>query len=376
MDKVRGGGEAALKGLPTKLICAGVAIALVCGVGSQVRAQNTIAPRMVIIDQDASGPGGSDQMAMMVLLQSPLAKVLGITVVTGDAWEPEEVQHTLRMLEIIHRTDVPVAPGAVFPLVRNEAEAMAERAFVGTSPWYGAWTPGANHHGPFVVPPLKEGEPAIKPLNEDAAHFLIRQVHAHPHEVTIYAAGPLTNIALALAIDPQFAELTQGIVIMGGSLSPQTDDPEFATHPRHEFNFWFDPEAAHIVLRAGWPRVDLTTVDISVKTLFSHQMMDEIGRATTPAARYVAKYTTEYHYLWDELAAAAWLDPKIITKERVLYVDVDLTRGPNYGDALTWTEANRPRDRVLRPVHVQEDLDGPRFYREFVELMKAPPRAH
>lgn len=160
---------------------------------------------------------------------------------------------------------------------------------------------------------------------------------------------------------------------MGGSMSPQTNDPEFATHPRHEFNFWFDPEAAHIVLRAAWPRIDLTTVDISVKTLFSHAMMDEIVKSPTPAAQYVAKYTTEYHYLWDELAAVAWLDPKIITKEQVLYVDVDLTRGPNYGDTLTWTESNRPKDRVLQPVHVHEDLDAPRFYRDFVDLMKAPP---
>jgi inosine-uridine nucleoside N-ribohydrolase len=303
-----------------------------------------------------------------------MANVLGITVVTGDAWQPEEVRHTLRMLEIIHRTDVPVVPGAVFPLVRNEAESMAARAYEGTSPWYGAWTEGPNHHAPFVVPPLKEGEPATKPLDEDAAHFLIRQVHAHPHEVTIYAAGPLTNIALALSIDHEFAQLTQGIVIMGGSLAPRTDDPEFATHPRHEFNFWFDPEAAHIVLRAAWPRVDLTPVDISVKTLFSKEMMAEIAQSPSPAAQYVAKYTTEYHYLWDELAAAAWLDPKIVTSERVLYVDLDLTRGPNYGDTLTWTDANRPKDRQLRTVHVHEDLDAPRFYRLFVDLMKAQPR--
>jgi len=78
--------------------------------------------RLVLIDQDGSGPGGSNQMAMMVLLQSPKVKVLGITMVSGNAWEPEEVQHTLRMLEIIHRTDVPVVPGAIFPLVRTEAE--------------------------------------------------------------------------------------------------------------------------------------------------------------------------------------------------------------------------------------------------------------
>ena len=68
--------------------------------------------------------------------------------------------------------------------------------------------------------------------------------------MTIYAAGPLTNIALAISIDPEFAAMTQGIVIMGGSLNPQTGDPEFANNPRHEFNFWFDPEAAHITLRA------------------------------------------------------------------------------------------------------------------------------
>src|SRR5271170_5216566 len=78
--------------------------------------------RLVLIDQDGSGPGGSNQMAMMVLLQSPQVEVLGITIVTGDAWRDEETQHTLRMLELIGRSDVPVVPGAVFPLVRNEQE--------------------------------------------------------------------------------------------------------------------------------------------------------------------------------------------------------------------------------------------------------------
>src|SRR6201985_3934301 len=95
--------------------------------------------RMVIIDQDGSGPGGSNQMAMMVLLQSPQAQVLGITIVTGNAWRDEEVQHTLRMLELIGRTDVPVVPGAVFPLVRTEAEAKLEAKMYGSFAWYGAW---------------------------------------------------------------------------------------------------------------------------------------------------------------------------------------------------------------------------------------------
>jgi purine nucleosidase len=336
--------------------------------------------RLVLIDQDGSGPAGSNQMSMMVLLQSPQVRVLGITMVSGNAWEPEEVQHTLRMLELIHRTDIPVVPGAIFPLVRTEEESKLQQPLYGTFPWYGAWgdltakTSGQPYHGPYVLPKLVEGEPALKPLDEDAAHFLIRQVHAHPHEVTIYAAGPLTNIALAISIDPHFAELTQGIVIMGGSLSPQTNDPEFANNPRHEFNFWFDPEAAHITLRAHWPRIDLTTVDISIKTRFTHEMMDDIATSPNPGAKYVAKYTNEFYYLWDELAAAAWLDPSIITKEDKLYVDVDVTRGPTYGDTLSWTAANRPA-LDLQLVHVWTDLDLKKFNKFFVELMKAPPQA-
>jgi purine nucleosidase len=337
------------------------------------------AQRLVLIDQDGSGPGGSNQMAMMVLLQAPQVRVLGITMVSGNAWEPEEVQHTLRMLELIHRTDVPVVPGAVFPLVREQAETAQEMALYGSYPWLGAWgdlaakTSAQPYHGPFVLPKLVEGEPTTKPLEEDAAHFLIRQVRAHPHEVTIYAAGPLTNIALAVSIDPEFAGLTKGIVIMGGGLAPQTDDPEFVSNPRHEFNFWFDPEAVHITMQAKWPHIDLTTVDISVKTRFTKEMAAEIARSRSPAAQYIAKYTTDFYYLWDELEAAAWIDPKIITKERMMYIDTDLGRGPGYGNMLSWTDIDKPQ-RELQPVHVQEDLDTARFYKLFIELMKAGPQ--
>jgi inosine-uridine nucleoside N-ribohydrolase len=229
--------------------------------------------------------------------------------------------------------------------------------------------PNQQAHGAYDVPPLAEGMPATKAIEEDAAHFLVRQVRAHPHEVTIYAAGPMTNIALAIRIDPEFAELTKGIVIMGGSLNPSTDDEEFATSPRHEFNFWFDPEAAHIVLLADWPRVDVTTVDVSIKAPFTEAMLKEIATSDSATAKYIAAWSQDRYYLWDELAACAWLEPGIITKERVLYMDVDLSHGPSYGDTLMWDEKRKPATGV-RQVHAQVDVDLARFQRMFVELMK------
>ncbi len=342
--------------------------------------------RLVLVDQDGSGPGGSNQMAMLALLQAPNVQVLGITMVTGNAWRDEETLHTLRMLELTGHSDVPVARGAVFPLVRTEKETLL--AHRSTEKWSGSEhgvkgrppsrkqrqassliTPDhLDTHGPYDIPPMKDGRPALKPIEEDAVHFLIRQVRAHPHEVTIYAAGPLTNIALAIAIDREFAGLTKGIVMMGGSLNPQTDDPEFATNPGHEFNFWFDPEATDIVLRADWPRIDVTTVDVSLKAAFTQKLVDAISKGQSPAAKYIASFNDERYYMWDELAACAWLDPTLITKEKVLYMDVDLSHGPSYGNTLTWSEALKPTSGV-RLVHAQMDVDLPRFEKMFVELM-------
>jgi hypothetical protein len=78
--------------------------------------------RKIIIDQDAAGPGGTDQQSILLLIQSPQTEVLGVTVVTGDAWLKSEVAHTLRMLELIGRTDIPVVAGAEYPLVRRKDE--------------------------------------------------------------------------------------------------------------------------------------------------------------------------------------------------------------------------------------------------------------
>jgi len=329
--------------------------------------------RRIIIDQDAAGPAGTDQQSMLLLIQSPQTEVLGITVVTGDQWLHEEVAHTLRMLELIGRTDIPVVPGAEYPLVRRRDETEQWEQQYGNVAWLGAWTP-KFYHLAEQLGEMPEGKPTTSPAEEDAAHFLLRMVHKYPNQVTIYAGGPMTNLALAIAIDPEFAGLAKELVFMGGSFNPRTDDPEFANTPSHEFNLWFDPEAAHIVLRAPWKRIVCTSVDISVKTRLTADLIDRIKAADSPAARYIGKYARlrgNYNYLWDELAAAAWLDPSLITKKETLFMDVDLDRGAGYGNTLSWTDRDKPKIE-MPPVEVQDDVDLEKFYKMFVDLLTAP----
>ena len=329
--------------------------------------------RKVIIDQDCSGPGGSNLQTLLVMLQSPRVEVLGITVASGDQWRDEEVAHTLRLLEIIGRADVPVVPGTVFPLVRSHEEAKLWQQRYGKVAYAGAWDE-RWWHDPDVIPNLPEGKPTLKPADEDAAHFLIRMVRKYPHEVTIYEGAPMTDLALAISIDPHLPELADQLVFMGGSLSPQTTHAEFVNNPRHEFNFWFDPEAADVVLRAPWKKIVCTPTDISVKTRLTPEMIKQIDTASTALAHYVARYYQPgpgADFMWDELAAAAWIDPTIITKRETRFMGVDLDKGAGYGNTLTWTENDKPK-LTRPPVEIQIDLDTEKFYRMFVSLMTAP----
>jgi purine nucleosidase len=328
--------------------------------------------RKVIIDQDAAGPAGTDLQSTLLLIQSPQTDVLGITVVTGDMWLKAEIAHTLRMLELIGRTDIPVVRGAEYPLVRRKEETEILEQLYGPFAWLGAWTPRL-YHPPDELGDMPEGKPTTKVIDENAAHFLIRMVRKYPHEVSIYAGGPMTNLALAISIDPEFAGLAKELVFMGASLSPETDDPEFINTPRREFNLWFDPEAAHITLRAHWKRIVCTPVDISVKTRMTNELINKIKTGQSPAARYVGTYARlhgEYNYLWDELAALAWLDPSLITKKENRYMDIELQGGANYGNTLTWVDKDKPKLDV-QPVEVQVDLDKERFYKMFVDLLMA-----
>jgi purine nucleosidase len=336
----------------------------------------------VIVDQDARGPATTDMQSILIFLQSDKFDVLGITTVSGDQWVKEETQRTLRLLEIAGRTDVPVAQGAQFPLLNSKEETERWEALYGTIPYKGCWSdfskrPGntppafrAGYHDPDLVPPLVEGSPHIHALDEDAAHFIVRMVHKHPGEVVIWAGGPLTNIALALRLDPEVATLAKELVLMGSGMYA---DNGGITHidGRREFNWWFDPEAVRITMRSPWKKVTITPIDVSVKTTVDPRVQAAIASADTPVARYLTQYSV-VSFMWDELSAAAMIDPSIITGQRQLYVDIDIGHGPSYGETLFWD----PQAQVPPYEHlatVQFDVDTKKLYDLYIKLMTQAP---
>jgi purine nucleosidase len=296
----------------------------------------------VIVDQDARGPGTSDQQALLLFLQSEKFDVLGITTVSGDQWAKEETQHVLRLLEIADRTDVPVFQGAEFPLLNSKEETERWEALYGNLEYKGCWTERfeANrstiydepYHAPDVVPPMREGEPHLHAKPGTAAEFIVQMVHKYPGEVVLWAGGPLTNYALALKLDPSVATLAREFVLMGGGLYAGKGAIDMgAIDGRREFNWWFDPEAARIVLRASWKKLTITPIDISVKTRFTTEMKASIAKAGTPVTQYLDKYSLP-GYMWDEIAGAAML------------------------------------------ANVQFDIDAEKFYKLYIDLMTRPPR--
>jgi inosine-uridine nucleoside N-ribohydrolase len=332
-------------------------------------------PKM-IIDQDGGGAG------VLMVLQDPSVDVLGITEVSGDTYVKESVARVLRMLELIGRPEVPVVPGATFPLVNTEAETRRWEALYGKLTWKGAWmdqlpdydkTNVPAYHAPEVIPPLAEGSPTLKPAGEIAANFLVRKVREFPGQVTVLAMGPFTNLALACRLDDSFAANAKELVIMGGSFNPHADREDvftlqFIHSPRAEFNCRWDPEAVRIMLHAGWRKITVIPFDPCVDTLLSPELMRRATASGRPAARYAAAYIRTGFPLWDESAAAVALDPSIARVTAQLAMDIDIGHGANYGSILSWPVGRGPG--LGEPVvTVVRAFDVPKLERTFSDLL-------
>lgn len=361
-----------------------LALALVLALCCMIApAQGQDARRKVIVDND-----GFSLMQLMLLAADDV-DVVGITTVSGDSWANRVTARALRGLELAGRSDVPVVQGATFPLVNSEAQTERWEQLYGKLTWKGAWMKhwveptqqGAPvYYGPADPVNLPEGNPHTTASAEIAANFMIRMVHRYPGQITIIACGPMTNLALAQRLDPAFAGLARELVYMGGSLNPrQVLDTraaadfarEYANTPRREFNMRFDPEAASIVSRSPWRAITAVPVDPSTATQLSRALLDRLAKVARPGiARMIAAMEPGFP-LWDETAAAVWIDPTLVTARDRLFVDYDTQPGAGYGDTLSWRAGYQP-GLGEQPAEVVRTVDVAKLETLMVRLMAKP----
>jgi purine nucleosidase len=240
---------------------------------------------------------------------------------------------------------VPVAVGAARPMAQPVAYA---------SEWHGGDGLGETH-----LP-----EPAGRPAEISAPDQIVRLARAHPGELTLLAIGPLTNLGIALLLEPALPGLLREVVVMGGAF----DHPGNITS-HAEANIWHDPEAAELVLGAGWP-VTLVPLDVTHATALDGAWLDRLAAAPGDVARFAARilefYVTAYHrslgvrgaVIHDALAAMLALDPSLAEyAERPVRVELrgDRTRGATLWDRRRYgDEGDRPSVRVA----VRVDADA------------------
>ncbi len=276
-------------------------------------------PTRVIIDTD---PGVDDALALLLAMRSPELKIEAITPVAGNVPLELTLPNALRMVEIAGRIDIPVAAGAKAPLVRRLVTAT--------------YAHGENGLGGAVFP-----EPKTKPATETAAELIRRIIRKYPGEVTLLTIGPLTNIATALAADPELAGMVRSLVMMGGSLSGGN------ITPAAEFNIYVDPEAARIVFQSGIA-ITMVGLDVTRKTSLTedhlHQLQagqNAVSQAAATIARNAIEHNRERGFLvgpnmHDSLAIAGFIDGSLL-KVKDYYVDIETTGELTAGETLGYS---------------------------------------
>ncbi len=357
---------------------------------SSAQAQRIPAQKIkVIADQDSAGPQGTNFLSLLMLLRAPEINLLGITTVSGDQWVEPATVFALWATELTGRTDVPVVKGAENPLLNSRRELERREALYGSSVgWHGSFNPDAPKPSETWAPP--GGYPKVKVRPGRAADFIIETIHANPGEIVLYCAGPLTNVALAVRMDPTIVPLSKAIYIMGGSLQGGS-----------ELNWSWDPEAASIVLREPWKEIVVTPFEAGAQVWSSAALMDQIVKAGGPLAAHVKQVyldaqapagTSMWSMMWDELLVASLIDPTVIKKSEMMYLDVDIDHGPAYGHTVLWKKPEemptfflpysgpRPVDREkwmgrltppagVYPASAQTEVDVEKFMKFFVMSM-------
>jgi purine nucleosidase len=304
----------------------------------------------LIIDTDTAG---DDVFSLLIALRHPALALEAITVCCGNVAFDQEVENALYTVETAGRAgEVPVYPGCPEPLVAE---------------WVGAeYVHGQDGMGDSFFPRATQ-----RPEAEHAVDELVRRINESPGELTILAQAPLTNLAVAVTRDPSIAEKVAHLNVMGGGVGNIT--------PAAEYNFYVDPEAAKIVLNAGFALTLFTWSLTRTHGVFDDGKLATISALGTPLAdffgrvnRKAREFDDKVNHLGgsthpDSMVCAAIAEPSLVLASEEAVVDVEtageLTRGWNLIDTL---------GRIDRESNatVVTDYDTEGFFKLLLEVLR------
>ena len=268
----------------------------------------TLGAEKVIIDTD---PGVDDALAIVFAFQSGQLEVVGLTTIFGNVDTHLATLNALRLLEIMGK-DVPVAEGASHPIYMKKLP------------------PPADVHGKDGLGEIDLPLPKAEPIKGSAAEFIVQTVMDNPGEVTLIVLGPMTNIALALALEPKLAENVKQVVAMGGVLQVMGN-----VSPVASANILGDPHAADIVMGTDW-NMTLVTADITRQVLVTDDWWDSVIKKGGSSVEFLFDTSRFYRSFYqsvgysngypnhDSTAVAYLLNPGLFkTDERAVRVVTD-----------------------------------------------------
>ncbi|MGH8061536.1 MAG: nucleoside hydrolase [Pseudoxanthomonas sp.] len=297
----------------------------------------------LLIDTD---PGVDDALALLMAFNDPDHQLVGLTIAAGNVGLEHTVRNALKLCEVAGREDVPVYAGCADPLLHPAADA--------------AYVHGRDGFGDIGYPSASRAAET-----EHAALAILRLSREHAGELLLVALGPLTNIALALKLDPTLPQRIKRFVVMGGAVSAHGNITAAA-----EFNIAFDPEAAHIVFQ-GFPHLDLADWEAVIAHGFLHAEAEQWLQADSPRARFYERISLQtrnwsadrrgdHWHSADALAMAYALQPEgaLEVLDRPVAVEMagTLTRGATVVD---WNrQEGRPDNATLLMRYDQARFEG------------------
>jgi inosine-uridine nucleoside N-ribohydrolase len=314
-------------------------------------------PKKIIIDTD---PGIDDAMAVLFALSAPELDVVGLTTIFGNVDTPLATRNALHLLEFAGKSQLPVAHGAERPL---------------HLPFRG---PATFVHGMDGLGDTHQAEPANQAVSQRAAQFIVEMVMDNPGEITLVPVGPLTNLALALLLEPQIVQNVAEVVVMGGAATVNGN-----VNPAAEANIYNDPHAADLVFTAGWP-LTMIGLDVTTKVIMDEPYLASLCTAECRTGAYIyeiCRFYLDFHHrvhqiyaahTHDPSAIAYLIDPTLFQTQRgaIRVVTEGIARGQTLMDRRGhWSRPNEWSTH--HPVDVCVDVDADRMLRLYKQYILA-----